>query len=285
MLRDHDSLSLGSLTDGFLGVGRMGSALIRAFLSVGLMDRSQIVGTHHDARRAQELTSSLGACILTDNTEAARRSRLLFLCVRPEQLPALVQEIRDHVGAEHIVVSIAVGVPLNWLRSNFPRAEAIVHLHPSSLLIGHVSAPSFAAYEAGTCQSVVQLIESILEPIGGAVSLPEATIDIIAVIAGCAPAFLAHWLTMWEEVAAEHGVGEDLAKSVTTNIIAGIAKMSSQRKLDMIEFEKGVSTPGGVTETGLKRLEEEGLKQILCEVMSDCLNRIQRIRQGFVPKA
>ena len=48
--------------------------------------------------------------------QVVRNSRIVFICVKPQYVKVVLEEVRDLLTDEHVLVSIAAGVPISALK-------------------------------------------------------------------------------------------------------------------------------------------------------------------------
>src|SRR4051794_3524025 len=100
------------LTIGFLGAGKMGTALARGFIHAGLVAADQIIASDPVSATCAEFAKAVGARTTPSNIEVAKFARVLVLAVKPDQVVGVLGEIRGQFTDQHLLISIAAGVPL-----------------------------------------------------------------------------------------------------------------------------------------------------------------------------
>src|SRR5205814_2092765 len=99
------------LTIGFLGAGKMATALARGFIQAKLVGANQIIASDLvDAARAS-FARETGGKTTPSNLEVLESAGVLLLAVKPDQVAAVLDEIRGKFGGEHLLISIAAGLP------------------------------------------------------------------------------------------------------------------------------------------------------------------------------
>src|SRR5512138_3551047 len=96
----------------FLGGGNMAEALIKGMLAAGTAKPEQMLVTDVSADRLAHLQKSYGVVALQNNGEAVSRSGITMLCVKPQVMDRVLQEITGATGREKLVISIAAGVTI-----------------------------------------------------------------------------------------------------------------------------------------------------------------------------
>src|SRR5262245_25348684 len=99
---------------GFLGAGRMATALARGWLDAGLLSVDRCRASDPVAPARQAFTTATNCPCHADNRAVVAESDLLVLAVKPQSMAALLAEIRPVLHSP-LVVSIAAGVNLRQL--------------------------------------------------------------------------------------------------------------------------------------------------------------------------
>ncbi len=121
------------LTVGFLGAGKMASALARGFVQAGTVPARRVIASDvAEAARAAFAKAAPGAQVVSSNREVARRAQVLVLAVKPDQVGAVLDEIRPAVTSDHLLISIAAGVPLARLQAALGEGARVVRVMPNT---------------------------------------------------------------------------------------------------------------------------------------------------------
>ena len=119
--------SLGSKKKvAVLGTGKIGSILLQSFLRDGLLSPSQTWATVAHAERARMLKEKLKVHAGTDNAEAVKDADIIFLCVKPQVVADVVREIRAHLHAKQLVISVAASVPTEMIERAMEKEVPVV---------------------------------------------------------------------------------------------------------------------------------------------------------------
>src|SRR5260370_7890480 len=94
-----------------LGAGKIGSILLQSLLRDGLLSPGQTWATVAHPERARMLKEKLKVHAGTDNSEAVKDADIVFLCVKPQVVADVAREIRAHVHAKQLVISVPASLP------------------------------------------------------------------------------------------------------------------------------------------------------------------------------
>ena len=108
--------NLVDLRLGFIGSGVMAESMIAGLLGKGIVIPDQIVASHPRQDRRTRLTERFGIATVESNAEAAARSDLVFLTIKPQVLAVVMSELKGRLSPSQVVISILAGAILNSLR-------------------------------------------------------------------------------------------------------------------------------------------------------------------------
>ena len=115
-----------------LGVGNLGRALATGWVRAQLFTAAEITLTRRDSAKLEDLAQS-GHPVGSDNTTAVSASDVLVLAVQPQQLQALLEEIRPVLdGGRHRVISVVSGVSIRQIRDALGANVPVVRAMPNT---------------------------------------------------------------------------------------------------------------------------------------------------------
>ena len=97
------------MTFGFIGLGNMASAIIGGMIKKGVAEQSTLWGSDKTEKALATAQEKFGMHVTLDNCEVARNADILFLAVKPGFLGEVIDQIKDVVTEEMLIVSIAAG--------------------------------------------------------------------------------------------------------------------------------------------------------------------------------
>src|SRR5262249_50888003 len=100
---------------GFLGAGRMATALAHGWVQAGLTSADRVVATDPLPQARAAFSGALQLPTTSSNLEVVAASELLVLAVKPQTMKALLAEIKHAVTFRHLIVSIVAGITLRQL--------------------------------------------------------------------------------------------------------------------------------------------------------------------------
>ncbi|HEX4148731.1 MAG TPA: NAD(P)-binding domain-containing protein, partial [Pirellulales bacterium] len=193
---------------GFIGAGRMATALARGFVRAGLAESGQIFASDPSPEAGRRFTDETGGRLLAGNRGVAEAAQVLFLAVKPQHMPAALAELRG-LSAGHLVISVAAGIPLATLAEGLGPGPRLMRVMPNTPCLIGQGASAYCA-GAGATSADSTLVKRLLESVGRAFELDEKLLDAVTGLSGSGPAFVFVMI----EALADGGVRMGLARHV-----------------------------------------------------------------------
>ena len=129
---------------GFLGAGRMASALTKGLVTSGFTTAESIIASDPLDATRQFFATQSGARATASNVEVVRSSDVVFVAVKPQNVSEVLAEIRSEIKPRHLVISIAAGVPLNTLIGFLGTSARLVRAMPNTPCLVGAGAAAYA---------------------------------------------------------------------------------------------------------------------------------------------
>ncbi|MBY0231257.1 MAG: pyrroline-5-carboxylate reductase [Gemmataceae bacterium] len=268
----------GGASIGFLGAGRMASALARAWITGGLVPPWNVRASDPLAAAREAFQSSTGANALPDNKAVASAS-LLVLAVKPQAMPALCAEIAPHLSHSPLVVSIAAGVPMAKLSAWLGDSTRLVRVMPNTPCLVGASASAFSPGQHAA-EADIATVQKLLDAVGKAVRLPESLLDAVTGLSGSGPAFAYAFIEALSDGGVRAGLPREAATMLAAQTVLGAARMVLESGLHPGELKDQVASPGGTTIAGLHALERAGLRGAAMDAVVAAALRATELGKG-----
>src|SRR3990172_4286813 len=96
----------------FLGGGNMAEALIKGLLAAGAAKADQIFVADISSDRLEHLKKTYGIIIQKNNRETVEQSGIILLCVKPQVIDRVLEEIAPVADTSKLVISIAAAITI-----------------------------------------------------------------------------------------------------------------------------------------------------------------------------
>ena len=259
-------------TIGFIGCGNMGGAIMGGVISRGYVDAAHLIAADKSTEQLEKAKQSMGICTTTDNREAAEKAEILFLSVKPQFYESVIQEIRDVVDREKVIITIAPGWSLERLAASFGKELQIIRTMPNTpALVGEgnivVSPGSFVTEES------LEEALSVLRCCGKATLIPESLMDAAVAVSGSSPAYVFMMIEAMADAAVADGMPRAQAYTFAAQAVYGSAKMVLETGKHPAELKDMVCSPAGTTIEAVRVLEEKGFRSSIIEAMQACTRK------------
>ena len=174
---------------GFIGCGNMGQAMIGGIVKSGLVPPEQVYAADPSEQNLNRVQKEYGICVTQDNLVPAKKCDILVLSVKPYLYADVIEEIRDTVKQDVVIVMIAAGQTIAVNEARFGRNIKIVRAMPNTpALVGEGMAALCAnSYVTGEEKDEVR---EIFESFGKAEFVAENMMDVVAGVSGSSPAYV-----------------------------------------------------------------------------------------------
>lgn len=260
-----------ALQVGFLGSGRMATALAKGWLRAGLVRAGSCRASDPFAPARQVFSTETGCPAGADNREVAAASDLLVLAVKPQSMPALLDEIRNHVKSR-LVVSIAAGITLQRLSAALGPDCRLIRVMPNTPCLIGASASGYSAGDHATSEDIA-LVDRLLSAVGVAFRLPEHLLDAVTGLSGSGPAFVYLMIEALSDGGVRVGLPREVATTLAAQTVLGAAKMVLETQSHPGVLKDMVASPGGTTIAGLHALERGGVRGALMDAVEAATRR------------
>ncbi len=251
---------------GFIGAGKMATALIQGMLRAGTAAPEHISASDPVAAARGTLASESAVSVFDTNEEVVRRSNVLVLAVKPQSMSSVLDEIRESVTQDHLVISIAAGVSLasmavglgveRRLARVMPNTPALVGEGASGYCLGPKALPTDEA-----------IVRACMSSVGRAYAVPESLIDAVTALSGSGPAFVYLMIEALSDGGVRVGLPRDVATALAAQTLLGSARMVLETGLHTGTLKDQVTSPGGTTIAGVHALERGGLRAALIDAV------------------
>ncbi len=252
----------------FIGAGNMGSAIIGGIVKSRLANPTDITVADRDNDKLNTINAQYGVSITTSNTDCLDCD-ILFLCVKPNVIYSVIDEIKDAVGENTIVVSIAAGQSIKKMADAFGKAVKIIRVMPNTpALVGEgMAAISLSdTLREEEADAVVKIFKSV----GKAEIVPESLMDTVTAISGSSPAYVFMFIEAMASAAESEGMDKDMAYTFAAQSVFGSAKMVMETDVSPEQLKINVCSPGGTTIEAVAVLENEDMHGMIGRAMKAC---------------
>ncbi len=257
---------------GFVGAGKMATALIKGMIRAGSAKAESIVASDPDEAARARLAGETGVVTLESNAELAAKSDLIVLAIKPQAAASVLDELRPVVTPQHLIVSIAAGVSLKALEDGLGEDLRLVRVMPNTPALVGEGASGYCLGRHALADDET-LVRACLESVGGAYRVPERLLDAVTGLSGSGPAFVYIMIEALADGGVRVGLPREIAVALAARTVLGSAKMVLETKLHTGELKDQVTSPGGTTIAGIHALERGGIRAAIIDAVEAATDR------------
>ena len=249
----------------FIGCGHLAKCLIQ-----GLSKNTEFQISGFDLFQGSlDWLESNGNKILSLQ-DCCQQSDIIFLCVKPQDMPTLCNDLKQYLKEGQEVVSVAAGIKLEKLKELLPGANI-------TRVMTNVGTRDNLGVTAIFSQKINEDIVSLFNFLGKAFLVDnEDQIDLHTVLIGSGPAFFYDLLNEFEDKMEDIIDDKDMKREITILFLTSIiSAIKNGENLDTLV--DSVASKGGTTEAGLKFLREKNFNSIFSEAVDKGVERAKKL--------
>ncbi len=257
---------------GFLGAGRMASALVKGMIRAGVATPDRIAASDPIPAARDELGRDAGIAVYPTNRPVLEAADVVVLAVKPQSMAGVLAEIAPALAPRHLVVSIAAGVSIGTMADALGASTRIVRVMPNTPALLGEGASAFALGPEAT-DADAEAVQRFLDSVGRAVRVPESQLDAVTGLSGSGPAFVYMIIEALSDGGVRAGLPRDVATTLAAQTVLGAARMVLETKLHPGALKDQVTSPGGTTIAGVQVLERQALRGALIDAVDAASRR------------
>lgn len=275
--------NLSNLHLTFIGGGVMAESMIAGLLRKNLVKSEQITATHPRANRREELAEKYEIRVFEKNTEAVesvknRENSGVFLCVKPQRINSILQELKGFVSPDQMVVSIVAGARIETIENELGNQKVIRAMPNTPAQIG-------AGMTAWTCTEEVSAderaqVKSLLSALGRELYVEtENMIDMATALSATGPTYIFMVMEALTDAGVHLGFSRDTAKDLVQEMMLGSVQFAMESHKHPAELRNMVTSPGGTSAEAIYQMEKGTMRTVLSKAVYAAYNRAVALGQ------
>ncbi len=257
-----------------IGGGNLGTAIAEGLLISGEVKAGNLFVT----RRRSELLNRLkekGVNVGTDNVSATRQADIVIIAVKPYQVMEILKSLTPVLTADKILISLVAGVDLKELSSVTGTDLPLFRAMPNTAIALQESMTLISTNGSGNEHK--ELVIDLFNKMGKTALIPDELMAAATVLAACGIAYALRYIRAAMQGGVEIGFGAELAQFITAQTVMGAAKLVLETGNHPEKEIDKVTTPRGVTITGLNEMENKGFSASLIQGLLASYKKIEKL--------
>lgn len=265
---------------GFIGVGNMGSPMIKSIAASGIIPAGQIYIFDIDKEKTFALKTETGVNVLGSGEEIIEKSDIIILAVKPNVVKPVLEACKHKFDNKKILVSIAVGIPIKFYKEILGDDRKVIRTMPNTpALVGE--GMTLMSYGKDISDDEAALVKKLFECMGKAEYLDEKLMSEVAALTGSSPAYVFMFIEAMADAAVLSGIPRSLSYKLAAQAVLGSAKMVLETGKHPGELKDQVCSPAGTTIEAVAALEKDGFRYAVMDAMNECTRKAREIGKQF----
>lgn len=261
---------------GFIGAGNMGSAIIGGILNSGIC-KSEDIFVYDKNKLCVEKLGSIHNTRSDCTLKEVCACDIVFLCVKPNVIYTVINEIKELISKATVIVSIAAGQSISNLTQAFDSDTLkLIRVMPNTpALVGEAMSaisPNAVMLQPEN-KSELEFVINIFESFGRAESVSESLMDVVTGVSGSSPAYIFMLIEAMADAAVLGGMSRRQAYTFAAQSVLGSAKMVLETQKHPGELKDMVCSPAGTTIEAVKVLEDKGFRSTVIAAIDACTKK------------
>jgi len=259
----------------FIGAGNMASAIISGIVKNELLDAKNVIVYDIDSLKLDEMAAELHISKVATLLDAVENSQIIFMCIKPNVMEPVLQEIKDKLN-EKSIVSIAAGWSAKRIKDVIGKDKKVLRLMPNTPLMAGEGMTIFETPSDIPAEDN-NLVKAIFNALGQTAEASEKLMDAVTAVSGSGPAYVYLLIDAIADGGVLQGLPKDLALKLAAQTVLGSAKMVLDTGKHPCALKDAVCSPGGTTIEAVKVLEDNAFKGTLIQAVEACAEKSRKL--------
>jgi pyrroline-5-carboxylate reductase len=253
-----------------IGCGNLGLSLIEGLLTK--VPGNQLIATRRNTENIEFLSEN-GVYVTSDNVAAVNQSRILLFALKPYRILSVIDELKPYFTSNHIIVSLATGVSLDELKQHAGTDLHVFRAMPN--VAASVAQSATCLSKNGANAKVLDELKTMFDLIGETVLINEELMESATVLGACGTAFALRFIRAMVQAGIQIGFSSETATQIANQTVKGAAELLLSSGSHPEALIDKVTTPKGITITGLNEMEHQGFSAALIRGMITAYKKIE----------
>lgn len=267
-------MEINQINIGIIGGGNLGRSVAEGFIKSGI-STSRIVVTRRRVHLLDDLHAK-GVRTEKENSKAVTGQDVIILAVKPYQASELLSELKPFLKPGQIILSLMTGISLAELHELLPEGVLAFRVMPNTAVALQESMTLIAAPE---CDPQLQkMVGDLFETLGKVIFINEELMAAATVLGACGIAFALRFIRAAIQGGVEIGFGADVAQQIVAQTVKGATELILQTGRHPEQEIDKVTTPKGITISGLNEMEHQGFSSALIRGLLVSYNKLSNVK-------
>lgn len=256
----------------FIGAGNMAGAIVRSFISQGVVRPEHII-IYDVNKDIYDYYSSTGVKKANDANEAVTFGDYIVLAVKPQFMISALDSIKVVSGfKDKVYISIAAGISIDFIQQNLGEKVAVIRTMPNTPFLVGMGAIALSR-SANVSEVDFNAVIDNFKKVAITSILPEEMMNPVVSVVGSSPAYVFKFIKAMIDGAKAQGFNEEQVKNLILRTIDGSVEMVRSSGKPIQELIDNVTSKKGTTEQAIFALDSCGFEEAVVKAMDACTMR------------
>lgn len=257
---------------GFIGCGNMAKAMIKGIVLSNICSANDILVSNPTTKKLKDIKNETDVQITQNNKEVASFADILILAVKPNKYIHVINEIKDKVKENVIIVTIAAGITIDTIKTSFNSDIKVIRTMPNTPAMVNEGMTAMCSCSKTTKEDL-EAVAGLFNSFGKVEIIEEKLMDVIPALSGSSPAYVYMFIEALADGAVLKGMNRDKAYKMAAQAVLGSAKMVLNTGKHPAQLKDEVCSPGGTTIEAVYALEKNNFRGAIIEAVEKCTNK------------
>lgn len=255
-----------------IGGGNLGKAIAEGLLKANYCKAGQITVTRRNLKGIEYLRDKK-INISNDNAKSVKDAQFILLCIKPFQCKEVLKSIAKSLRPGQTIISAVSGIAISDMQAILPKNTSIFRAMPNTAM---------AINQSMTCLSYTDATEKekrkvmeLFDSLGKSIFIEEKLMDAATILGACGTAFALRYIRANIQAGIEIGFDAATASLIAAQTAKGAAELLILKGTHPEQEIDKVTTPMGVTITGLNQMEHHGLSSSVIKGITESYKKMK----------
>jgi pyrroline-5-carboxylate reductase len=250
----------------FIGAGAMATAMIAGMYKKELVEPENIIASDPYPGQLEKLANRYHINTTQDNLAAVKEKNIIILAVKPQNLAEIGEELRGHIPARSLVLSIIAGATIAKISQALHHYRVVRVMPNTPARVGQGMSVWTCTKEVTEIQT--QQAQAILAALGEEILVEkEDYLDMATALSGTGPAYVFLFMEAMIDAGVHMGFSRRVAEQLVFQTIEGSVAFARDSGRHSAELRNMVTSPGGTTADALYQLEKGAFRTVLSKAI------------------
>jgi pyrroline-5-carboxylate reductase len=244
-----------------IGAGNIGLALASGLAESKTCKPNEITLTRRNVKSLSDWNKK-GYRTEADNKKSIAGANTIFICVLPQQLNEVLEEIKSDIDIKNqLIVSVVTGAHTSVFKEILGDKVRIIRAMPNTAMRVRESMTCLSSSNA--TQKDLNMVQALFDTMGQSIIIDENMMSAATALCACGIAFFLRTIRAASQGGVEIGFHAEEAVKIAAQTALGAAKLLTENKSHPEQEIDKVTSPKGCTIAGLNEMEHQGLSSAM----------------------